>query len=79
MNPTKFFTDIAKIPIIGDIIIGFAIIVVFISLSSAGGYFGLETEAKQYMINVFIAIGILYSFIAISYRVYKFIIKKRSK
>jgi hypothetical protein len=77
LNATKFFADVAKIPIIGDLIIAFAIIVVFISLSSAGGYFGLEGEQKQFMINIFISIGILYFAMAVIYRIYTYIKNRR--
>ncbi|MBE0492130.1 MAG: hypothetical protein IBX44_07745 [Sulfurospirillum sp.] len=77
MSSKKFFSNVAKIPIIGDIIIGFAIIVTLIALASAGGYFGLDGQYKQLMINFFIALGIIYTLLALSYRIYKIIRTKR--
>jgi uncharacterized SAM-binding protein YcdF (DUF218 family) len=79
LDPKSFFGNVAKIAIVGDIIIGFAIIVVLTSLSSAGGYFGLEGEQKQMMVNFFMFIGASYTMSAISYRIYKFIKKGKNK
>jgi len=79
LNSKKFFTDVGKIPIVGDLIIAFAIIVVLTSLSSAGGYFGLEGENKQLMINIFITLGIVYFIAALSFRTFRYITNKKGK
>jgi hypothetical protein len=62
VDAKKMWSDLNKIPIIGDFIISFGIVVVLISFSSAGGFWGLEGEEKKLLINLFIAIGIFYFF-----------------
>lgn len=77
MNSKKFFEDIHKVPIIGDIIIAFAITMSLAALSSAGGYFGLNEENKELLIKSFIFIGICYLVISLSYRAYKYFQHKK--
>ncbi len=69
------FSDLNKIPIIGDFIIAFAITVVLTSLSSAAGYFGYVGESKEMLINIFIYIGIIYFICSLGFRVYLFLKK----
>lgn len=78
MNAQETFTKLHKIPIIGDLIIAFAIIVVLTTLSSAGGYFGLEGTQKELLINIYIACGIVYFIFAILKRIYQFLIQKNT-
>jgi len=66
------FHDLNKIPIIGDFIISFAIIVVLTSVSSAGAFWGFEGEDKTLMINIFIAIGVIYFLASLGKRVYNY-------
>jgi prenyltransferase beta subunit len=54
------------------LIISFAIIVVLTSVSSAGGFWGFEGKDKEIMINIFIAIGILYFVGSILKRAYDY-------
>lgn len=67
------FSDLKKIPIIGDFIISFAIVVVLTTLSSAGGFWGFEGDDKRIMINIFIFIGIAYFTGSILFRLYIYI------
>lgn len=76
MDPKKILEDLNKIPVVGDLIIAFAIIVVFTSLSAASGYFGFEGEDKKLLINIFIYAGIIYFVAALAIKTYTFI--KRS-
>jgi hypothetical protein len=76
MNARETFKNLHNIPIIGDLIISFAIIVVLTTLSSAGKYFGLEGKEKELLINFYIACGTLYFIFAILKRIYTFFIKK---
>lgn len=78
MNPQKMLADVQKIPIIGDLIIAFAITVVLAAFSSACSYFGFEGENKKILINIFIYVGITYFIVAVGMRVF-FFIKKRTK
>lgn len=71
------FSDLKKIPIIGDFIISFAIVVVLTTLSSAGGFWGFEGDDKKIMINIFIFIGIAYFAGSILYRLYVYIKHKK--
>jgi len=66
------FHDLNKIPVIGDFIIAFAIIVVLTSVSSAGAFWGFEGEDKTLMINIFIAIGVIYFFSSLVKKVYDY-------
>jgi len=70
-------SDLNKIPIIGDLIISFAIIVVLTSVSSAGSFWGFEGEDKELMINIFIGIGCLYFISSIINRIYIFTKKNK--
>lgn len=72
MNAKETFSQIQKIPIVGDLIIAFAITVILTTLSSAGGYFGLEGSKKELLINIYIACGIVYFIFAILKRIYRF-------
>lgn len=72
VDAKKMWGDLNKIPIIGDAIISFGIIVVLISFSSAGGFWGLEGEKKELLIESCIIIGVIYFFISISIKAYKF-------
>jgi|GEM_PF-4318202 cytochrome c oxidase subunit IV len=76
MNAKETFKNLHNIPIIGDLIIAFAIIVVLTTLSSAGGYFGLKGKEKELLINFYIACGSVYFVFAILKRIYSFFIKK---
>ena len=42
VDAKKMWSDLNKIPIIGDFIISFGIVVVLISFSSAGGFWGVR-------------------------------------
>lgn len=75
MDAKKTLNDLNKIPIIGDFIISFAIIVVLTTLSSAGGFWGLEGDNKTLLINVFIGIGILYFISSVGLKFYSYITK----
>lgn len=66
------FHDLNKIPVIGDLIISFAIIVVLTSVSSAGRFWGFEGEDKTLMINIFIAIGVIYFLGSLVKRAYNY-------
>lgn len=70
MDAKKTLTDLNKIPVVGDLIISFAIIVVLTSVSSAGGFWGFEGKDKELMINIFIAIGVMYFVGSIIKRIY---------
>lgn len=77
MEAIQTFKKIYKIPFIGDLIISFAIIVVLTTLSSAGGYFGLEGAEKALLINIYIGCGIVAFVISLFYKSYHFLkIKK---
>lgn len=75
MDPKKILNDLNKLPVIGDLIIAFAITVILTSFSSAGGYFGFEGEKKELLINIFVIIGVIYFIGAILFRAYRFIKK----
>jgi hypothetical protein len=72
LDAKKIYTDLKKIPVIGDLILSFALVVVLITLSSAGGFWGLETSDKEILINVFIGLGVVYFSYSILKRVYIF-------
>jgi len=71
------YSDLKKIPVIGDFIIGFAIVVVLTTLSSAGGFWGFEGNEKKLMINIFIFIGIIYFLLSIIKRLFNFFKEKK--
>ncbi|WP_458699796.1 hypothetical protein ACKGJI_08160 [Sulfurospirillum sp. 1307] len=75
----KMWSDLYKIPIIGDFIISFGIIVVLTSVSSAGGFWGLKGEDKTLLINIFIYIGIAYFILSTLFRAYKYFKKIKTK
>lgn len=77
MDAKKIFADLRKIPIIGDFIIAFAIIVVLITLSSAANFFGFEGDNKKLMINLYIAIGIVYFALSILLRIFTYFRKSK--
>ena len=72
MDAKKTLNDLKKIPVIGDLIISFAIVVILTTVSSAGNFWGFAGEDKEIMINIFIAIGIMYFVSSIFKRVYNY-------
>lgn len=79
VDSKSMLDSVTRLPIIGDLIISFGIVVVLTTLSSAGGYFGLEGKDKELLINIYTYIGIVYFIAAIIFRIYKFMTKKRYK
>ena len=76
MDAKKMWEDLNKIPIIGDIIISFAIVFTLTTLSSAGNFWGLEGENKKLLIDSFIALGVTYFIYTIIKKMYLFLIKR---
>jgi len=76
LDAKQILNDLNKIPVIGDLIISFAIIVVLTSVSSAGGFWGFEGKEKELMINIFIGIGAIYFIGSVAKRIYNFVKKK---
>ena len=72
MDAKKTLHDLNKIPVIGDLIISFAIIVILTAVSSAGGFWGFEGSDKKLMINIFIGIGVIYFISSIFKRIYNY-------
>jgi hypothetical protein len=79
VNPQKILADVRRIPVIGELIIAFAITVVLAAFSSACSYFGYEGEDKKMLLNIFIYIGFTYFIVALVFRGFFFIKKQTNK
>lgn len=75
MNAHNFFGVAAKIPIIGDFIIGSAIYFVLSVVSATTNGFGLPSSYHPSMQYAFLYISIIYFVSALGYRLWNFLRK----
>ena len=78
MDAKKIFTDVSKIPIIGEIIIATAIYFVLLVTAATSSYFGLDEVQKALLPKIFLSLSCTYIVGSLAYRVYKKLIKKSS-
>ncbi len=76
MNETNKLLSIAKKPIIGEIIIFFAIFLTLGAISGTLNHFGLKGDDKKLVFEGYIATSSLYVFISIIIRAKKYLAKK---
>ena len=79
MDAAKIFKDVSKIPIIGDIIISFAIYFVLSLIAGTTNNFTLEEKYSSHLPNIFLYIASAYFVRSVSIKIYKFIHKINSK
>lgn len=74
MNLNSTIIEVAKKPIVGEIIVGFGI---FLTLSAIAGtceYFGIKSEEeRKTLFDLFVAFSCLYVFISLMYRIIRLI------
>lgn len=72
---TNFF-KVAKRPIVGEIIIFFAIFLTLGAISGTLNHFGLQGEDKRLLFQSYFALGIIYVIVSLTFRAKKIIKRK---
>lgn len=71
MDAKHSFFSVAKIPIVGELIIATAIYLTLSVSFATLGYFEMEEEEKREVFNIFFYIAIAYMVCSICYRVFR--------